>query len=136
MININNKIKQFFGGNWGTDKFIKRDTEIDYNVLENEVPKHGKKKKKVKKVWLSNWKSCPFCGEELPIDEKEIERQKQELPGGLYSIWTPRVKQCKCGAIEHSDCPACHRTTWLKDKIYKHQRYCCGFEGERIIKES
>lgn len=120
---INNKEKQFAGGNWGTNKFIKRHTKIA-NPLISEVAKggHSKHKKRLKKPYLSPWSLCPFCGGKLEkLSDKDF----------IFNCYT---KKCKhCGAKETTECPACKRKTWLnKQGIYRHKYGGCGFTGKKI----
>lgn len=125
---INNKIKQFFGANWGKPKDFEHKAKIDFNELEREVPVHSKKKKRTEKKNYSSYWACPFCKEEIPIVEEEQRTR--------YWVFGKRAKVCNCGAKEVPDCPACKRTTWIKDFVYKHQHWGCGFEGERKHEKS
>jgi len=122
-ININNKIKQFFSGGWGE--------KLPYKIPEdfgNEEPKTiSKKKKKKKKPFVWRGDICPFCKEELEDD-------KEKQTTSWSRLFSPKKDFCKCGAKKVDDCPACHRETWFKDSIYKHQKYGCGFEGKRLVR--
>jgi len=133
-MNINNKIKQFFGGNWGKPNKVEQKRSISKD-FGNEKPKYKKKKKKkIKKEWI--WEACPFCGKELRIESESI--QDREWVG--YKT----KDECECGAcksVKRKDgcgcplcngCPCCGRETWYKDEIYKHSgNIHCGFEGKK-----
>lgn len=130
MVNINNKTKQFYGGNWGSNKFTKKNTNIPKDFAEDSPTKHKslkRKKKKPKGVPL--YYACPFCEKELEEDKDEYAKQKKEK---LYTVlrWCRKPK-CECGAYRVSDCPSCHGSTWYKEGVYKHQGLGCGFEGKR-----
>lgn len=124
-ININNKIKQFFGGNWGSNKFTKKHTKIPENFGYEEHKHHGKKKKKKNKEFFWCGEQCPFCGDRLAKVDKE---QK-------YFWRYEFVTECKCGALQVEECPCCKRKTWynLDTQIYKHGKdwSSCGFEGKK-----
>ena len=130
-MNINNKIKQFFGGNWGSDKWTKRHTEIPKDFGYEKIRASQKKKKK-KEPWMSERDMCPFCKKQLEIDSVATEKRRQDSPWGIGIFSTVRKTECKCGAMRVEDCPCCHRKTWYKTGIYKHQRWGCGFVGEKI----
>ena len=121
---INNKEKQYKGGNWGHPrKFTKKNTKIDDPL----IPARGKrrsKKKREKKVWT--WCACPFCGKEIPIDENYTSTKS-------LVIFKPRKKECVCGA-KVTECPCCQRETWVKDGIHKHYNnvFNCGFTGKKL----
>lgn len=121
---INSKVQQFFGGNWGHPRpYIKKKTEI--KPLRTSAPKR-RKKKKVKKSWF--WKACPFCGEEIKSKPGE---NKYSIFNKIYD------KECGCGAKEVEECPCCHRKTWFKDEIYKHEGYInCGFVGKKLRRKN
>jgi len=135
-MNINNKIKQFFGGNWGHPRpFTKRHTEIPKDFFSDEPVKKTHKKKKKKRVFRWTYESCPFCDASLPRIDKNTDTLRVCWP---YKF----AEECECGAKkvkpidEHVDkinaCPCCGRDTWFKDDIYKHQdKWSCGFVGER-----
>ena len=132
MVNINNKVKQFFGGNWSSNKFTKKHTNIPKD-FGNEKTKHQsiKRKKRAKKKYIYAGDVCPFCGAELEV----IPKPKDSKLGWYYSIFKNRKQKCsKCNSQAVQDCPACYRSTWYnpETKIYKHQHLGCGFEGERL----
>ena len=118
---INNGIKKFFGGNWGKPRdFQQRATEIPDDFFDDKEGRWYSKKKKGPKKTIAFWGMCPFCLGPL-----------EELPEAERTLFRDYIGECACGAIKVPDCPACHRDTWLKDKVYKHQWLGCGFEGER-----
>jgi len=128
---INNKEKQLRGGNWGHPRpDVKKNTNIK-DPLYPEVPtKHRKKKKKSKgkKEFLWGDESCPFCEGRLKVLNKKL---KWLFGRNEYE------NEChRCGAKEVDDCPCCHRNTWFKDGIFKHNnKFCktgCGFIGKRL----
>ena len=123
---ITGKVKKFFGGNWGKPTKCEQKSKVDYSILEQEVPKYNKKKKKIKKEYNIPWTICPFC--KNPLRQLEVNHDNNVY----YVLNVKRYdNKCDCGAKVMPDCPACHRNTWFKDGIYKHQGYGCGFEGER-----
>jgi len=124
MININNKIKQFFGGGWDRNEHWK----IPNGFFQDDAVHHANKKKKHKKKDHYRYARdcCPFCKTKLAAIS--------EHP--LYFWRTLYVDTCEnCGAFEVHDCPCCKQETWYNQNtnIYKHQldRWGCGFEGER-----
>lgn len=126
MFKITNKVKKFFGGNWGKPtKFEQKHTEVPEDFFDDKegkwYTKNKKQKPQTKKV--AYWDECPFCFSKL-----------EQLPD-RDGHWVLRdyLPECACGAIEAPDCPACHRETWMKDGIYKHQWLGCGFMGKRIV---
>ena len=117
-MNINNKIKQFFGKNWSANKYIKRHTTIPPN-FGYEEPKAHSKKKKTKTPYRRVDSICPFCDASL-----------SEVNSGRWR--TTYFGVCKCGALVAPNCPCCKRKTCCKDGVYKHQGFInCGFEGRR-----
>lgn len=117
-------MKKAAGGNWGHPrKFTKRHTNIDIPD-DDAVPKMLKKKKKKEKKPYKFW-TCPFCREEIP------ERKENNSRAGTCLVRWEREDHCKCGAIEVPHCPACFRTTWHKDGVFKHLWMGCGFEGKK-----
>ncbi len=129
-LNINNKIKQFFGGNWGhPGKFIKKETNVPDGFFADKPCTKAKKKKRKKKKYIPPYSVCPFCDEELIRLEVT----------GKKSWWCINNYEtiCReCGARRVNDCPACKNATWFQPEtgIYKHQWIGCGFEGKRIHK--
>ena len=125
MININNKVKQFFSGGWGE--------KIPYNIpkdfgIEDKVKCIPKRKKK-SKPYINQYSVCPFCKHELKV----VERKKS------FWSWMPKyAEECEhCSAKKIKEgCPCCHRDTWFLSFIYTHQKgtiFDCGFTGERKI---
>lgn len=128
MININNKEKQFVGGNWGHPrKFIKKHTEIPNPLIPKEPKIFSSRKYKKKHKWIDYYKLCPFCLNEL----KEIGTFKKF---NLF-LSTKYADKCICGAkMIKNGCPCCKNDTWLKDEIYKHKKLSylnCGFIGRK-----
>ena len=123
---INNKWKQFFGKNWSSNKFVKKNTKIkDFDSQEN---KHRSKKKKAKKKTFFPWVMCPFCNERL-VDK--FDKNTDSLR--WFFSESRKLITCKCGAkIMKESCPACNNDTWFKDGIFKHQWMGCGFEGKKL----
>ena len=121
MFQITNKIKQFFGGNWGKPNNLEqRRTEVPDDFFDDVAPKWTSRKKKKKKPYIAFWGQCPFCHEKLI-----------EIPPEQGHVLRDYLGECQCGAIQVPDCPACHCETWMKNKIYKHQWLGCGFEGKK-----
>lgn len=123
--NINNKEKQAAGGNWGHPrKYTKRKTKIPNPLIpECSRSSRKRKKKKDKKPYIWHFEVCPFCGEE----RKKLNNKD--------SWFRNREDFCrKCGAKEvKGECPACHRTAWIKNEYYKHEGfYTCGFSGKKF----
>jgi len=122
---INNKIKQFFAGNWGKPKDFEHARTPKIEELER-VRTGKKKTKKTKKVYIYEGHLCPFCKTELiklPVDNKDA----------MSWIFEPRETQCRnCESWQVNECPACKRKTWYNytTRIYKHQNHGCGFIGE------
>lgn len=127
-MNINNKFKQFCQGNWGKPNSAEKMHPLHYDILEaDKVKITHKKKHKQKKPYIPYGAECPFCHEQLEEDKT----QREDKNNWWVLFRNKYKKECKCGAFLVQDCPSCHRETWLKDKIYKHQYMGCGFEGER-----
>ena len=104
-ININHKIQQFFGGNWGKpNKTEQKNTKISNYFFDDRPVKGKKKRKKKKNTWIDESSICPFCKNTL------------EQIGNEDDIYCWRVKYSnyceKCDSYEHSDCPSCHCKTW------------------------
>lgn len=131
MNNINNKEKQYAGGNWSANKTIKKKTEIN-DPLCNEVPKHSPSKKYKKKRQRKPFYSCPFCEEDLNwkvvLTPVKINNQYFSSHNTVYDT-TCTI----CGAKEVKECPCCKRETFFKNNIYKHikNRSACSFIGEK-----
>ena len=122
---INNKIKQFAGGNWGSNKFVKKNTRI-LDSFFPEIPRYRSQKKKREANYEAKMYGCPFCFSILPI----VTRKRSLFWGD------ERAKTCEnCGA-ENKDksCPACRLDTWFKNGIYKHRPVFlnCGFVGRKL----
>lgn len=121
---INNKIKQYAGGNWSSNQFVKKTTRIP-EPLFLEIPKHRSRKKRLKVDFEARYNACPFCGTSLPEEGKR-----------KMFIWRiSYANECsKCGAKNKiNGCPACKHDSWLKDGIYKHLPFLnCGFVGQKI----
>jgi len=85
-----------------------------------------KKKKKAKQPFFWRGEQCPFCKGRL-----------KEIPTKGKSFWVffkKFKKECACGAKVVEDCPCCHKETWFKDEVYKHEKshyFNCGFTGKR-----
>jgi len=129
-VNINNKFKQFCQGNWGKPTKTEQKKPLNFDVLENETVKcPSKKKKGKKKAWLPYGSECPFCGKKL----EEVQDKDPDYKDSVLRWWRRSyVPTCKCGAYLVENCPACHRETWFRNKIYKHQdAFNCGFVGKR-----
>lgn len=133
-IKITKRMQKGAAGNWGhPNKFEKQHTKVEL-ALEDIVPHiHSKKKKRVnKKPYIFPRDACPFCGEELPIDEKKQEEQKRN--GEFWALFHPRIDTCpNCECYRVNQCPSCKRETWFnpKTKLYKHQGFQCGFNGKK-----
>ncbi len=122
---INNKIKQFFGRNWSSNKFTKKHTNIPTPIFEEETKHKSDKKykKKEKKKWVFPGDCCTFCN-------KELVKKKTEAK---YSFLSNREKRCRnCGAKKGKLCPACKMETWYLNGIYKHSMVGCGFIGKKL----
>jgi len=133
-ININNKIKQFFGGNWGKPNNVEQDIDLPNPLFpEPEEVKVKSKKKRHRKPYISPWSVCPFCNEELEKDEEESKKPELRWMGSIGLF--PYKQSCnKCGSYKIEKCPACGSCTWYNpnSKIFKHQgKFGCGFEGEK-----
>ena len=133
---IDNKMKQFAKGNWGKPKGFEKVVKLRHLDIEpRQVPSRKKKRKKEKRRYVYKGRCCPFCYEELPLDEKLIAREKKKYGGNPYGIIEImyRVTICpKCKAYEVKECPACKRKTWYRQGWCKHQTLGCGFEGKKL----
>lgn len=149
---INSKMKQYAAGNWGHPR---RDGKKAANAFYKGVPVEEiaalaedivneeagieapkkrmlRRKKRAKRIYQSPWETCPFCGKELPVDQKKIDAAKA---AGSRIYWVnDRVKECVCGAREVNCCPSCKHKTWHNPDtmVYKHPYMGCGFEGSRL----
>ena len=127
MMKINNKLKQFFSGTWGSKEGKEHKiTKQDFEKIEKPHVKSKPKKKKKKKPYIYKGDLCPFCKEEIPYKEKNV----SHLP--KWEIWwRDRKDFCECGAVKIKEgCPACHRDTWYKKGTFIHQqRHGCGYKG-------
>ncbi len=126
---INNKVKQFAAGNWGSNKFIKKETRIPDPLQPEETQYRSRKKRTDKVDWEARYHGCPFCLNKLPIIEKNPK----------YLWGEKRATMCECGAVERAnECPACHRNIWYKNGWYRHggvfRRLGCGFYGQKLIR--
>lgn len=124
---INNKIKQFFQGNWGKPTKVDQMSPIQLELFDQEIPKHNKKKKS-KRKYVSPWSVCPFC--EMLLDKIEVNHDNND-----FYVFTVKeyAESCSCGAkLMRNSCPACHYNTWYLDGEYKHQNYGCGFKGVKL----
>lgn len=144
---INSKEQKAVAGNWGKPGC--EDHNIRTSDQTKEVAKHtGSKKYKAKKE-RKPWRSCPFCGEELPeVVSKEDAKVfcKVTILNGrkFYSYRSGRglfggivAKKCRsCGSRTVHECPCCkHETFFNKEtKNYKHQSSisACGFNGKKL----
>ena len=135
MILINNKIKQFFKGNWGKPTKMEQGLKLRSVDLEPTHIPGKKKKRKCKNPKIFEWDCCPFCYQELPLDE-DLKIKKEGIHS-WRSIFDRRVKICpNCKAQEIAECPCCKRQTWCKDGWHKHQGSIgCGFNGEKLIRQ-
>ena len=133
---INNKIKQFIGGNWGKPQGLEQHIKLkNFDLEPQHLPNKKKKHNTNKQKYIFEGFCCPFCHSELPLDENLIAKKKLEFQGKSYKIWEDhyRVKVCpKCGAAEIKECPACKCETWHHQDWYKHNFLGCGFNGKRI----
>jgi hypothetical protein len=131
---INNKEKQASAGNWGHPRpFLKKMTKV---IPYPSTWRKANRKRKEKKKWRGLFEVCPFCDNDLVKLEK-TEEEKNSLR--FISIFDKYEKKCRaCGAHEVPDCPCCHRPTWYKDGIYKHNGYIsfCGFTGKRLKRDN
>lgn len=126
---LNNKFKQWLGGNWGKPVKHEHNLHLDSVLEDKDEVKYKSKKKKTKKQYIYDGDVCPFCQTELPIDEVKL---KEETKHGVWRVFEPRVTTCpNCQSHGVSECPACKRKTWFNPatRIYKHQSKWCGFEG-------
>ena len=133
---INNKEKQFAGGNWSSNKWTKEHTEVkqqpELDVVPYKKPKKGKKNKK-KTPYVYKGHICPFCLKELPDDTEAM--KNDPVHKWRWNIFHKKVTTCPhCGAYEVTECPACKRETWYcpRNRWYKHIGWgMCGFEGKK-----
>ena len=132
-------MKQFAKGNWGKPKGLQKIVKLRHlDVEPRPIPAKKKKRKGEKRKYIYKRYCCPFCLEELPLDEKLIAKEKKECEGRPHWIIERmyRVTTCpKCKAYEVQECPACKRTTWCRQGWYKHQIFGCGFEGKKLVKK-
>lgn len=131
---INNKEKQFAGGNWSSDKWTKEHTKVSTPEDPDEVKHRSNKKKAKKQPYIYPGAICPFCKVELPDDLEEIAKRKS--PGrALLWVLHCKVGECpKCGAKEVTECPACKRSSWFRQGWYQHQKWSgCGFSGFKKV---
>ncbi len=125
---INNKIKQYAGGNWSSNQFVKKTTRIP-DSLFLEIPKYRSRKKRRKVDFEATYNGCPFCGTVLPEEGK----QKIFI---WHIIYAQKCPGCRAENKINS-CPACKRDSWFKDGIYKHLPFLnCGFVGRKIENQS
>lgn len=111
-------------------KMSKRDKDegiIKPKYLQHsEVPKPRPSglKKKPKTEWRWPASICPHCDGTLTEIDPDTRRYLSEKQFD---------DKCVCGAkLEEKGCPCCKRNSWVKDGIYKHQKWVhCGFTGER-----
>jgi uncharacterized protein YbaR (Trm112 family) len=112
-------------------KLSLRDLDKEVN---GEIPKKNKKKKKIKKPYISPWEVCPFCQAALPLDTNSKEYKRFISQKFTSAYWlVPRIQECRtCGAYEVKICPACKHPTWHspKDHVYRHKWMGCGFKGK------
>ena len=131
---INHKEQRAVAGNWGKpDKTTQKNTNIPDPLYPKQKRKASKKyKKKLKKIYLSPYESCPFCKTKLRnLPKEDIDSSSKFTIFFCYRY----EKICRqCGAKKVEECPSCHYPTWYLDEIYKHQYNGCGFEGKRINK--
>ncbi len=131
---ITDRVKQASAGTYGhPTKFEKQHTKIKVPEDDEPVKPLHKRKRRIKKLYISPFTSCPFCQNELPIDQEAIDKARKE--GKLVLEWSNEwhMKECpKCQAYEVTECPACGRKTWFdyNTKFYKHQWHGCGFNGQ------
>jgi len=132
-IKITKRMQKGATGNWGhPNKFEKQHTNVKLALEDTIIHIPAKRKRHIKRKYSFFRDICPFCKTELPIDEKEEEKQRRE--GVFFRLFRVRVKICpNCGAFEVLECPSCKRKTWLdiKTHIYKHQGNECGFIGKK-----
>lgn len=137
---INNKMKQFVEGNWGKPKGRRKGLRVRHLDIEHQhVSIKKKKPKKEKRKYVYRGHCCPFCHEELPLDEKLIAKKRMECEGRPHWLIERmyRVTTCpNCKAYEVKECPACKRKTWYRQGWYKHQTLGCGFDGTKLTKSS
>lgn len=135
---INNKMKQFAKGNWGKPKGLQKVVKLRHLELEpRQKTVKKKKRKQEKRKYIYKRYCCPFCHEELPLDEKRIAKETEEGRPHWLIERMYRVTTCpKCKAYEVQECPACKRNTWYRAGWYKHQTLGCGFDGAKLIKSS
>ena len=120
---INNKEKQSAAHNWSSNKFVKKHTKIAYPLIPEKPTGRGlKRRKHVKKPYISPWSTCPFCGNQL-----------EKLDKDRAFVFARSATKCtNCDAGEAPECPACKRTTWVnKEGLYKHKWASCGFSGKK-----
>ncbi|HNV24471.1 MAG TPA: hypothetical protein PKH98_06245 [Candidatus Omnitrophota bacterium] len=133
---INNKMKQFAVGNWGKPKGAEKGLKLRHLDIEpRQVFRNKKKSKKEKRKYIYKGHCCPFCHDELPLDESLIAKKKKECKGKSYGIIEImyRVTTCpKCKAYEVKECPACKRKTWFRQGWYKHKTFGCGFDAQEL----
>lgn len=121
---ITKRVLQASADNWGKPDKISKHKGVDLSLFPEEVKTKSCRRKKTPPHPYPGH-CCPYCGTELPLDLKEIERTRKK---GLYVLESYyRVKECACGAYEVSSCPACKRKTWFKDGHFKHQILGCGY---------
>ena len=133
---INNKAKQFVQHNWGKPKGQRKGLRVRHLDIEHQHVSIKKKRKKEKKKYVYKGRCCPFCLEELPLDEKRMASEKKKYGGNLYRLieMRYRVTTCpNCKAYEVEECPACKRPTWHRKGWYKHQILGCGFDGKKLV---
>ena len=72
-------MKQFAKGNWGKPKGLQRIVKLRHLDIEpRQKPVKKKKRKKAKIKYIYKRYCCPFCHEELPLDEKRIAKETAE----------------------------------------------------------
>lgn len=132
--NINNKIKQKLGGNWGKPNKVQQDINLPKEIFDENEVKLKSKKKRRKNKYISPYSICPFCNNEL--ENASLDTIKERKAEWTINIFDLKKEDCNiCGSYLVKECPSCNHSTWYnpKSEEYKHQgKFSCGFFGKKI----
>ncbi len=135
MVLITKRMLKFSGGNWGKPDKVEKKAKLKKELFEEKSKiRTVKKRNKNKKPYISPYKLCPFCKNELLVDVVKIEKERKESKFVVDWMSEYRIKECSnCGSYEVTKkCPACGNDVWFNPitKIYMHQVSGCGFIGK------
>ena len=86
---INNKVKQYYKGNWGKPVKLEQGLKLSsINLEPRYIPGKKKRRKQGSHRRVYDGFCCPFCHKELPLDEEYIAKEKKKCEGKPYTIIT------------------------------------------------